>query len=758
MHNFFVSQMDYIFFVYGLSFICLAATSFFMYRARPQLTYWKWFALFGIFHGIAEWLDMLVFSMGDGFLFKLIRILFLTLSFLCFVEIARAEAQKRWGNILGPWVYIPLLSFTLGSGWILGGLTGVNILSRYVFGVMGGLLAISVILTSTKSDKGRTRSLVIFASLLGCYVCTQFVVPRGSFFPSSLMNQDTFFSILGFPIQLVRMVFALVLAWIVWLKYSRLRMRMFSTTENKLRFWQKVWFPLGFVMILTLGGLLTYYSGYIKDQESRRHLLDNAEIAASLINPNRIKTLTGTDQDLQNENYNRIREQFLNILTAQPEALYVYLFGKKDGKNIFLLDTEQSAKMKLVPLAKPGEVYPEDTEILDRIFQSGGSCVVGPETDKWGAFISGLASIQDPVTNRFVAVLGIDYDASQWSLTINRARLMPIGITLLFGILYLVFFMVYKHEEATKQGAEERELIQVKLAAQLQESQEHLDMALKSSQMGTWHWDIEKDYRFWDEQTHRLMGTDPRIFAGSYQEFSCILHLDDHQKLNDALARALKDGFYETDYRVIWPDKSIHYINSRGKVIYDDQNKAQRIIGVCWDITGQKRAENLLLESEKKYHVLFDEMVSGFAYHQLICDEKGQPVDYITLEVNKEFEKLTNGPKELVIGKRAYAAVPGLDKEWLDIFGQVALTGQPCHYVQYASNLGKWFEGSVFSGEKGFFAVTFVDITDKKKTEEERNSQMQELKIFYQASVGREERIVELKDEVERLKKELGRP
>ena len=94
MSEFFTAQMDYIFFVYGLSFILLASTAFFTIRLKTSATYWRWLALFGLFHGVAEWCDMVALNFYNNQFFNTFRLVFLVISFLCLAQIAVAEARR----------------------------------------------------------------------------------------------------------------------------------------------------------------------------------------------------------------------------------------------------------------------------------------------------------------------------------------------------------------------------------------------------------------------------------------------------------------------------------------------------------------------------------------------------------------------------------------------------------------------------------------------------------------------------------------
>jgi PAS domain-containing protein len=71
-----------------------------------------------------------------------------------------------------------------------------------------------------------------------------------------------------------------------------------------------------------------------------------------------------------------------------------------------------------------------------------------------------------------------------------------------------------------------------------------------------------------------------------------------------------------------------------------------------WDVTDRKRAEAALQESEERYRGLFESMNEGFALHELLYDESGEPCDYRFLDVNPAFERLTGLKRQDVVGKR----------------------------------------------------------------------------------------------------------
>ena len=139
-------------------------------------------------------------------------------------------------------------------------------------------------------------------------------------------------------------------------------------------------------------------------------------------------------------------------------------------------------------------------------------------------------------------------------------------------------------------------------------------------------------------------------------------------------------------------------------------------------ISKHRKVEEELKESEKKYRSLFSQMLNGFAYCKIVLDDKNQPVDFIYLEINEAFEKLTGLKKEDVLNKKVTEAIPDIMEatpELFDIYGKVALTGKGTSIILDFTPLDIWLNISVYSPQKGYFVALFENITERKKIEEE---------------------------------------
>jgi len=122
--------------------------------------------------------------------------------------------------------------------------------------------------------------------------------------------------------------------------------------------------------------------------------------------------------------------------------------------------------------------------------------------------------------------------------------------------------------------------------------EERLNLALKSAAAGTWGWNIVENTVTWDDYIHPLFGLQPGTFHGSFEDVMPMVHPEDRGRLRaDVTASVDEDIAFASEFRVIWPDASIHALGARGKVYRDQAGRALRMTGVCWDVSGQRRLE-----------------------------------------------------------------------------------------------------------------------------------------------------------------------
>ncbi|NDU91694.1 MAG: diguanylate cyclase, partial [Ferrovum sp.] len=153
----------------------------------------------------------------------------------------------------------------------------------------------------------------------------------------------------------------------------------------------------------------------------------------------------------------------------------------------------------------------------------------------------------------------------------------------------------------------------------LRESQTRLDLALRSANMGVWSLDLVTNKRHFDNQQCFLLGINSTTFKGSEEEYFRVIHPDDREIVRAKLARTIEqDVPYESEFRAVWPDGSIHYIAARGRLVRDDQDRPLRINGVIFEITEWKEAQNRI------HNLAFYDPLTGLPNRRLLTDRLQQ--------------------------------------------------------------------------------------------------------------------------------------
>ncbi len=417
----FAVNMDYIYFVYGLSFVLLAMRALTL-GGRDQTLPWWWLAAFGLLHGLNEWLDLLALSLGDSSGFKNIRLVVMITSFLPLVEFGRQSLMRQGFRALGWWTDGLLLVLVALGAWFAS--HSLSTVSRYALALPGSLLVGCALWRSARNTVGRPRSgLRLAAIAMGVYgVAAGLVAPSAAFFPASWLNQDHFFTVIGIPIQFIRMLCAFgVMTGIWWYGRRRELKRQHSS-------WIVRWrYPLAFTALITLGWIATEWRGYGADAKMRERLLRQAVEIAQNLPIDQVRALSFTASDRGTPAFERIRD----LMIAYGRFVHhpsLYSMALRNGVIVF--GPENLAEDD--PLASPpGTVYQATLPEVFDIFRTGLPFIIGPHQDEYGTFVSAVAPIIDPHSGQVLMVIGLDIQVNAWNAQILASRLTPIAGTLL---------------------------------------------------------------------------------------------------------------------------------------------------------------------------------------------------------------------------------------------------------------------------------------------------------------------------------------
>jgi len=218
------------------------------------------------------------------------------------------------------------------------------------------------------------------------------------------------------------------------------------------------------------------------------------------------------------------------------------------------------------------------------------------------------------------------------------------------------------------------------------------------------------------------------------------IHPDDHQRVLTAINLAIQTrAKFELEHRVIRRDGSLGWTVSRAIPILDESGSIREWLGTASDVTRRKEAEEALRDSEEKYRTVLGSMDEGLMIAEVMFDETGkEAIDYLVLETNEAFYKHT-GLRLGMVGTTIRQIVVGDVVPWLDIYGRVALTGEPMRF-EYESTvepLVGWYDifiQRIGEPHQHRVAVMFQEITERKQVEESISKHNERLSLLWEAA------------------------
>ncbi|MEJ2692852.1 MAG: transporter substrate-binding domain-containing protein, partial [Candidatus Thiodiazotropha sp.] len=188
------------------------------------------------------------------------------------------------------------------------------------------------------------------------------------------------------------------------------------------------------------------------------------------------------------------------------------------------------------------------------------------------------SSISLPLKDESANTIGIlnIYSSVPYAFTPEEIRLLEeLAEDMAFGIKFV-------RTRIERKRAEE----------ELRQINERYFLSTRAAGLGVWDWDLQKNELIWDDRMYELYGTRREDFTGAYEAWLKGIHPDDRVASDEISKQAQRSECeYDTEFRVVWPDGSIHHLKAYAQFVRDAEGKPLRMTGVNYDITEHKRAE-----------------------------------------------------------------------------------------------------------------------------------------------------------------------
>ncbi len=447
MKELFQGQFDYIYFFYGLSFFMLGVICFSIGKGRLRKIPWGWLGLFGIAHGLYEWLEMLLVIYGKTRPLAILSLFILATSFLFLFEFARIGLYRIKGRIIGRWVYLPilLLLFLVHKH----GIDGWDIMIRYSLGFPGAYFAARIIYELYRIERKGNRSLAFLSAAMALYaVLVSLVVSKAAFFPANIINAESFYDTFGVPVQLIRSIIALCVAMAAWPHSASLSDFKYTPQAHFIRFVPTKRIIALTVIVLIVGGwiftnYLDYYAGIriIRNSEVRRNSSLNRLIreltllSKVTVSMSKIWVIKQAVSDKRQQDI----ETAIKTLTQYKDRYQALNSMLLDSEGMVIASAVDDEAEQVTKKSHSGRAYFKDALRGD----SGYYFELGPRYNERKYYVS------YPVRDKDENIVGvIVLTKNIQAVPIMHYRLLSIAITFFVFWLVVIFFLALRRREA----------------------------------------------------------------------------------------------------------------------------------------------------------------------------------------------------------------------------------------------------------------------------------------------------------------------
>jgi len=452
--NFWQGHIDYLLFCNGLALVVLAVVCIILRKADRRKLPWGALLLFGIVQGINQWGLLFSFSLGTNSTFTIIGIALTIIAYFALAEFGKGISYHH-NTAIGSLIIITL--FVLASVGILNSIADLRATVCYSLGVVGSLWVSLALLQVARSAEGSERNWLCAAGVLFIlYGASNVVTPSVTFFPSTVINAETFLRLMHIPIEMVQVILTFSIATLLWGYSQAVQHDDIDNADISVRHQFTGIMIIAPVIIIIIGQFLVDFVGNHQDRMMRDMLLARIVSINSAIDADAAGHLTGRPEDSKTPVFSRIRRQLIAIHIAnKADCRIVHLIGKRNDRVVYLADAEPVGSDGYSP---PGEVYPTSNRQLLSLFEDGIPFVEGPTGNEDGVWVSVYAPVVS-AAGSVVAVTGLDMNVAHWMRNLMRVRLSAILVILcacLFTLMYLTLMHTSRESRQRIAASENR--------------------------------------------------------------------------------------------------------------------------------------------------------------------------------------------------------------------------------------------------------------------------------------------------------------
>jgi PAS domain S-box-containing protein len=271
----------------------------------------------------------------------------------------------------------------------------------------------------------------------------------------------------------------------------------------------------------------------------------------------------------------------------------------------------------------------------------------------------------------------------------------------------------------------------------LGENQQHLALAQNAARLGVWDCDLRTNITVFSGEYARLYGLQPDHPPLPHEEWLRLVHPSDREQVERLLQGSIEDTHsWDAEFRVVWPDRSTHWLLGIGKVFLDDSGAAVRMAGVNLDITERKQAEAALHESEERLRRVSDNADVGLTR----CSR-----DWYYLSANPAYARIAGKPIDQIVGRPVAEVMGAKAVEAIRPYVERVLLGERVNYEAEVPFEGtgqrylhvNYTPDSDAAGQVVGWVACVTDITERREAEAAlRESEERFRRVFEEGPLG----------------------